>query len=514
MSVLGLDVGTSSCKAIVIDEKGQVLAYAQRGYAMSAPYPGRLEVDPAQLWHAVQASIQEVAAAVTKDPISVLSIATMGDSFVPVDGRGEPVGNYILASDVRSTGETELLVRELGYERIFEITGMPPHPINTLTKIFWIKNNDPDSFARTAQYLCAEEFGVSRLGLSPTTSYSNACRTMAFDIKNEKWSVEMMGVVGLTEECFPAAVPSGQVVGEVPGSIATSLQLPKGVKVVSGGMDQACGALGVKAVRDGIIEDSLGTVEAISFTIERSVVDGQLRRNLLDGHYSINCHVIGDKYLIMALVLSAGSTLRWFGENFGRETTSMRGKGLWDLPLSDEGLVPTRLIFLPYLAGSGTPTMNPLARGILMGLDLGINRDDLLKAILQGIVHEVAINVNRLERLGVPIEEIRCVGGGSKSDYWLQLRADMLARPVLRMSQSEAAVVGAALLAGIGGGIWRSVEEALEYVVRVERVFEPHAQYQEFYQLQNKIYRELYQRTADLFHQYTAAVDSLDSWRS
>lgn len=511
MSVLGLDVGTSSCKAIVIDERGKALAYAQRGYAMSAPHPGRLEVDPDQLWHSVQSSIQEVAAAVTEDPISALSIATMGDSFVPVDGRGEPVGNYILASDTRSTRETEILVKELGYERIFKITGMPPHPINTLTKIFWIKNNDPECFARTAKYLCAEEFVVSRLGLPPSTSYSNACRTMAFDIENGKWSTDMMAVVGLSEESFPTAVPSGQAVGEVAGSIATSLNLPKGVKVVSGGMDQACSALGAKAVHDGIIEDSLGTVEAISFTIDRAFLDEELRRGLLSGNYSINCHVISNKYLIMALVLSAGSTLRWFCEKFGQETNSMREEIHWNLPLPDEPIVPTRLIFLPYLAGSGTPTMNPLARGIVLGLDLGINRDDLLKSILQGIVHEVSLNVDRLERLGIPIKEIRCVGGGSKSEYWLQLRADMLARPVVKMSHSEAAVIGAAVLAGIGGSMWGSLEEAVEQVVREERVFEPNPRYQQFYRLQNSIYRELYQQTVDLFHQYTSAVDSLDN---
>jgi xylulokinase len=514
MSVLGLDVGTSSCKAMVIDERGKTLAYTQRGYAMSAPHPGRLELDPAQLWHSVQSSIQEVAAAAAEDPISALSIATMGDSFVPVDGRGEPTGNYILASDTRSTRETEILVKELGYERIFEITGMPPHPINTLTKILWIKNNDPDSFARTAQYLCAEEFVVSRLGLPPTTSYSNACRTMAFDIVAGKWSAEMMGVVCLTEQAFPAAVPSGQVVGKVADPIANSLNLPKGVKVVSGGMDQACSALGAKAVHDGIIEDSLGTVEAISFTIDRSLLEEELRRGLLDGHYSINCHVLGDKYLIMALVLSAGSTLRWYSEEFGREATSLKNKALWNLPLPGEPLVPTRLIFLPYLAGSGTPTMNPLARGIVLGLDLGIHRDDLLRAILQGIVHEVSVNIDRLERLGIPIKEIRCVGGGSKSEYWLQLRADMLARPVVKMSQSEAAVIGAALLAGIGGSMWGSIEEAVEQVVREERVFEPNTRYQRFYRLQNKIYRELYEQTEELFHQYIKVVDSLDNGQS
>ncbi|MBN1834282.1 MAG: hypothetical protein JW820_00460 [Spirochaetales bacterium] len=510
MSVLGIDIGTSGSKAIVIDEQGNKLGHAQRSYPMSCPAPGCLELDPAVLWESVEQVIREAASATAQDPVSVLSIATMGDSFVPVDARGAPVGNFILASDARSAREADTLSRELGYRRIYDITGMPPHPINTITKVLWLKNHEPEIFSRAAHFLCAEEFAVSRLGLPPTTSHCNACRTMAFDIQKLRWSEEMLAAVGLGEGSFAAAVPSGVVIGAVSDSVASSLGLPRGVKVVSGGMDQACSALGTKAVGQGIAEDSLGTVEALSFTVDRSVLTDELRGGLLEGHYSVNCHVISGKYLIMALVLSAGSTVQWFSRELGAEDASGDPDSGRDGRPSDREPPPSRLLFLPYLAGSGTPSMDPFARGILMGLDLGIRRDDLLRGIHQGIVHEVSVNLDRLEELGVPISEIRCVGGGSNSDYRLQLRADMLGRTVVRMQDSEAAVLGAAVLAGAGASVWGSVHEGMEQVVREQRVFEPQARYRRFYDAQKQLYRKLRDHTSGLFREYAASLDYLN----
>lgn len=510
MSVMGLDVGTSGCKAIVVDDAGRVLAHSHGGYATSAPLPGRLEIDPEELWRSVQAVIREVCARAADEPVSVVCLATMGDSFVPVDSHGEPTAKFILASDTRSTVETDTLIGEIGYERIYGITGMPPHPINTLTKILWLKNHDPATFRRTAKYLCAEEYVVSRLGLPPTTSHSNACRTMAFDIGARTWSEEMMRAVGIDAGVFPLALPSGEVVGTIPGQIGSALNLGRGVKVVTGGMDQACSALGAGAVGDGIMEDSMGTVEAMSFTVAREALTDGMRRGLLSGHYSINCHAVDDKYLIMALVLSAGSTLRWFAEELGGQARPEGGRPPWDLPLGSTSPCPSRLVFLPYLAGSGTPTMDPLARGLWAGLDLGIRKEDLLRSILQGIVHEIALNLESLEKLGVSPREIRCVGGGSRSDFWLQLRADMLERTVIRMRDTEAAVMGAAILGGTGAGTWASVEEAMAAVVQQDRIFEPGTRYRHFYRLQREIYREMFERTAVLLHRLASMADRLD----
>lgn len=510
MSVLGLDVGTSGCKAVVIDQRGAILARTQRGYTTSAPQPGRLEIDPGELWRAVQAVIRDVCSRPAREPISGLCLATMGDSFVPVDRHGEPTGNFILAADSRSTLETEALVGEIGSERIFDITGMPPHPINTLTKVCWLKNHDPAVFAKTAKFLCAEEYVVSRLGLPPTTSHSNACRTMAFDIGSRNWSEEMLCAAGVDRGAFADAVPSGEVIGTVSEAVAATLGLNRGVKVVAGGMDQACSALGAGAVEDGIMEDSLGTVEALSFTVDGESLNDGMRRGLLSGNYSLNCHTVRNRYLVMALVLSAGSTLRWFAEEFVPEARPEGDRPPWDCLLGDAPPYPSRIAFLPHLAGSGTPAMDPRARGILAGLDLGVRREDLLRSILQGIVHEVAQNLAYLENLGFSARELRCVGGGSRSDFWLQQRADMLERNVIRMRDTEAAVLGAAILAGAGGGIWRSVEEAMAAVVRQERTFEPSARYRRSYRLQREIYQELHRRTIDLLHRLASAEDPRD----
>jgi xylulokinase len=274
-------------------------------------------------------------------------------------------------------------------------------------------------------------------------------------------------------------------------------------------MDQACSALGARTVREGIAEDSLGTVEALSFTVDRGLLTDELRRALLKGHYSVNCHVIDGKYLIMALILSAGSTVQWFRREFGGPDCSGDPARHPQDDSSRGAPVPSRLLFLPYLAGTGTPTMDPFARGVFLGLDLGIRKDDLLGAIHQGIVHEISVNLDRLEELGVRIAEIRCVGGGSNSDYRMQLRADMLGRTVVRMQDSEAAVRGAAVLAGTGGAVWSCLEEGMERVVREQRVFEPLPRYRRFYEAQSRVYRELYAQIAGLFREYATAVESL-----
>ncbi|MCK4821640.1 hypothetical protein KA005_38095 [bacterium] len=509
MSILGLDVGTGGSKAVVVNEKGEVMAKAYRDYNLITPCPGWLELDARLLWDSVQSIIREVARNVKGDQISVLSLSTMGDSFVPVNKTGEPIGNFILASDGRSTAETEFLINEIGLERIFQITGMPPHPINTLTKVIWLKQHDPDTFSKAAKFLCAEEYVISRLGLTPTTSYSNACRTMAFSIEKLDWSQEMMDSAGINKGYFPEAIPSGNIIGEIPPLIASPIGLGIGVKVVSGGIDQACGSLGSNAISEGYIEDSMGTLEALSLTIDKTLFDGMLYRDLLNGHYSINCHVITGKYLIMALILSAGSILRWFRDTFLKEEVQSAEKkrvSVYDLVLSKSTPDPTHLLLLPYFAGSGTPTMNPLANGIIMGLDLGVKKEDLIKAIFQGIAHEVALNLDYLEKIGVLIKEIRCVGGGSRSEFCLQLRADLLGKAVIKMRDSEAAVLGAAILAGVGIGVWGSVEEAAKYIAEEDKIFEPRSHYRKFYDTQKLIYRNLYEKVYDIFPHFESLI--------
>ena len=508
MSVLGLDVGTSGCKAVVVDEEGTILAKAHRDYKTIVPHPGHLEINPEDIWKSVRVIIREVVNQVG-NKVSATCLATMGDSFVAVDKKADPVGNFILASDARSSYETELLVNEVGREEIFKITGMPPHPINTLTKILWLRRHDTETFLRSKKFLTAEDFIISKLGVNPSISYSNACRTMAFDINHYKWSSELLETAGITVNHLSDATPSGSIIGEIPPLVASQFGLRKGVKIVSGGMDQACGSLGSNAILNGQIEDSMGTVEALSLTMDDCGINQTMEKGLLEGHYSINIHVIPGKRLIMALILSAGAILNWFRDQFLKEEVQMaqtKGLSVFDYLLSQTAYGPTYLILLPYFTGSGTPCMNPMAKGVVFGLDLGTDKNDLLRAILQGIVHDVALNLDQFENLGIPIREIKCVGGGSRSDYWLQLKADIIGKPVVKMKDNDAAVLGAAILAGVGTGIWTSYEEAIQCIVKHDTVFTTRPKFNHFFKEQKKIYKELCRKVENIFFHYESLI--------
>ena len=502
MSVLGLDIGTSGCKAVVIDERGNIKARAHREYNSIVPSPGWIELNADSLWNAVQETIHEVTDKYSTSPILAMCMSTMGDSFVPVDIDGEALGNFILASDGRSKNEALLLEREIGAEKIFRITGMPPHPINTITKIVWLKNHMPEIFSRAAKFLCAEEFVISKLGLHPVTSYSNACRTMAFNFTELDWSQEILEVAGIGKNHLPDVQPSSEKVGIIPRSIGTRLGLGGGVKVISGGMDQACGTLGSYSICNGCVQDSMGTVEAISITLDRTILNEELSKKLFAGCYSINMHVVPERYLIMALVLNAGSILTWFKDTIIHEDDLRAAKGgmnVFDALLSKAPPSPTHLLLLPYFTGSGTPDMNPLAKGLIMGLDLGTRKEDILKAILQGITYEVALNVDWFGKNGIPIEELRCVGGGSSSRFWLQMKADLLGKPVKKMVEKEAAVLGAAILAGVGEGIWNSSVEASMCIVKEEKIYTPKQEFRDFYRTQKVLYQKLVTRIQDLY---------------
>ena len=495
-SVLGLDIGTTGCKAFVVEENGDVAARAYREYPpFQVPRPGWLELDASYLWDAVQHVICEVTAQCSEYHIVSLCLATMGDSFVPVNQQGEPVGNMILAADTRSVAETDWLIQEIGRETMFRMTGMPSDPISTLTKVLWLKRHDVDCFGNAHKFLCCEEYIIARLGLPPTTSYSNACRTLAFDLRKCCWSAEILGVAGVSETYFPLAVPSGTIVGEVPHFVAIELGLPDGVKVVAGGMDQACSFLGSGTLRDGDIQDSMGTVEAISIALDTNDIQDRLFQDLLRGHYSINCHVLPGKYFVMAIILSAGAILKWFKDTFLHEEcreATRRGLNVYEYLLADSSPHPAPLIVLPHFTGTGTPEMNPLSTGVILGLGLGTTKQDIVKGIFQGIVHEIVINLDYLDGIGVPLHDMRCVGGGSNSRYWLHMKADMLKRPIRTLRDNEVAGLGAAVLAGVGAGVWNSYEEATHLLVKTETCIEPEGTYCHFYEAQHTMYQQIY----------------------
>jgi len=273
---MGLDIGTTGTKAVIFDEEGEILSQSYREYTLLQPNPGWLELDPAQVWESVQTVIREAVKGNKGSPVKAMATSALGEAVTPIDKDGNPLYNTIIAMDIRAIPQSEWLGEKIGKKRLFEITGMPLHPMYSINKILWFKENMPDVYKSTWKFLCWEDLFSLRLGLRPVIDYSLASRTMVFDIIKKRWSEEIMEVAGLEDKQFAEVRPSGYVIGEIPKKIAEPLGLEPEVVVATGGFDQPCAALGAGAVREGMAVVGTGTVECATPALNKPILNDRM----------------------------------------------------------------------------------------------------------------------------------------------------------------------------------------------------------------------------------------------
>lgn len=494
MSLLGLDVGTTGCKAILFDLEGRVLRQAYREYPLLQPKPGWIELNPEVVWKAVQECIKEVVRE-SADPVSALSTSVLGEAATPIGPDGEPLANSIIGFDRRGVDESRWWDEVIGREELFAITGQPLQQIYTINKLLWWRRNRPDIFRKARKFLCYGDFILQRLGLAPTIDYSMAARTMAFDVHQKRWSEKILERAEIDEGLLPQVRPSGTPVGEISARAAEELGLPRGVVGVVGGHDQPCGALGAGIIRKGKAMYAIGTVECVTLALEHFLPQ------LSSMGFACYPHVYPDVFLTLGYNFTGGSLLRWYRDTFAQEEMAeakKKGVDVYDLILADLPEGPTDLYVVPHFSGTGTPWLDPLAKGAILGLTFDTGKRELVKAILEGVTYEMALNLEYMTKAGVEVEELRAIGGGAKSRAWLQLKADILGRPLSSLNVSEAAGLGAALLAGFGTGVYPSLEEATETIVRAKEVFTPREERVGQYRKRLAIYERIYPALRDI----------------
>jgi xylulokinase len=499
MSLLGIDIGSAGTKGIVFDPEGNQLTSAYSEYPEVYPGPNMIELEPPRVWNAVREVIQRVAADSRDDPIETLCISAIGESFTPVSQDGEFLHNTIISMDNRSVAQTERLRDNLGAEGIFRITGMPIHPSFTLSKIIWLKENRPEVVANTWKFLLWPDIVMLKLGLEPRLDYTLAGRTMAFDTVNKQWSDVMLAEAGISSDMFAEPIQSGEIVGQIPPAVADELGLPPGVVVVAGGHDQQMNALGAGIVRQGLAVDGMGTVECISVAFDEPV----LTRQMLEHNYCVYPHVKPNMYATIAFTYSSGSVLRWFRDNFAaaeKAEAEKTGRDAYEIILENLPDGPTGTFLIPYFVGTGTPYLDPLAKGALLGLSLSCDRKTVVKAILEGMCYELNLNVTTLAEAGVPIDCLRATGGGSRSADWLQIKADVTGTRIVTLNVTETGCLAGMMLGAVAKGHYASVDEACEALVKEKSAFEPqepnHSKYQELY----AVYRDIWPAIAELMH--------------
>jgi len=447
--MLGLDVGTSGCKAIVFDSRWNIIARSSRRYDLIHVGESGYELEAETVWAKLREAITE-AHGMTGGKTDAVAVSALGDVIVPLDASGKPVRPCILDFDPRGKDEIREFVRAFGEAKLFETTGMPPIHINSLAKILWIKKNEPHVFRRVRRWATFEDYILQKLGARAAVSYSMAARTMLFDLHRKAWSTEILAAAGLHEGELPQPVPSGEVIARLDAAAAGDLGFSAGAAVCSGGHDMVCAAIGAGLdVRDRRTAlDIMGTMEAVIVLTRNPNLAEEMLRNLYP------CYPAWNEYLSLSLSLTSGSVLDWYRNLIpGVRGPDGNGDAYGELLKDIDSGKPGELMVIPHFSGVCNPVFNPDARGFLYGLSLNTTFRDLAQGILEGLCYDVKSHVEGFRKAGIPIERLKVVGGGARSDAWLQLKANITGLEMARSDIHEASAIGAAALCGKAVGL-------------------------------------------------------------
>jgi sugar (pentulose or hexulose) kinase len=466
--LLGIDVGTTAVKALVIDEGGRVLGEAGREYVLSTPREGWVQQDAELWWENLVIVVREALAGLDASGVKGVALSTQGDTMCPVDADGKPLAPARTWMDTRTGPQIERLTRKFSLQDWYQITGSRLGTFAAALSLAWWQDEMPDAFRAASRFCLVEDFIIGRLCGEHVVAASNASRTMLYDIRSRAWSPKLLEVVGIEESRLPKAAESGAKVGALTPAAAETLGLSTDVAVVLGGHDQVVGAVGSGVIRPGSLMLASGTAWVILAAIDAPLHDDLLRLQTY-------CHAAHDLWAIIG-AYAGGVLLRWYRDEFmpgqSYDTIVAEAAEAERSSLADHsGRSP--LTFLPHFYGAVTPGWDEKAKGSLLGLTLAHTRGDVAFALLRGVALETAWNVQAMKEMGAATEEIRMIGGGAKSPFWAQAVADATGATVILPQATEAAACGAGLLAGIGAGVYSSLAEASS-CVRLGQAFEPH----------------------------------------
>jgi xylulokinase len=490
MSLLAIDIGSSACKAIVFATGGQVLARHSSPYPPLFPQPGFAEMDPVRFWDAIRTCSREVSQNLT-DAVEAIGLSSHGETFVAVNSRGEPLGRAILNQDNRAIDESAWCEQHIARQRLFQITGLFAHPMYPLPKILWLRKHEPQLFASTHRFVTLIGYLLERMGLPAYVDYSLASRFLAFDIRKLCWSDEILAVAGLDGTRLPVPAPAGTIAGKLSAEIATELGVEAGTRVILGGHDQPCAALGAGVTGGGRVSDSIGTYECLVAASESPV----LNEKALEASLNSYCHVVPGKFVTLAFFPS-GIMVKWFHDLL--YTNGSNPAAGAELEASHYAFLeaqapqgPTGMCITPHLIGTCNPDFNPSARGVIAGLSPGTNRYHIFKGILEGLACELTLVTEALARAVGNFEDIYVTGGGARSRLGLELRAALTGRRLHVMRQQEAVCLGTAILAGVAIGQYEDMSQAAAALAEASSVIIPDSALTANYREQMKRYRHL-----------------------
>ena len=491
MSLLAVDMGSSSAKAVAFSEDGTALAHATQSYSGHSPHPSWSEMPPDTFWQAFVSVTQSVGNQVTNDPLEALAISSHGETFFPVDKGNHVIGQAILNADNRALTESDCIAERIGRRTLFDVTGLSAHPMYPLPKILWLRKHQPEVSSKATCFLSLPGFLLSRLGLPPYIDYSLASRYLAFDVRKRKWSAKILSSCDVSADLLPTPVPAGTIAGELSTTAAEELGLKPGTPVVLGGHDQPCAALGSGVLDPGRVSASLGTYECLlAASNAPALTDTAFAANL-----NSYCHVVPDRYVTLAYFPS-GIMIDWFLRLVHpSQEGSSQDRFLASLETTCSSS-PTGLTITPHLLGTSNPDFDAAATGVIAGIRPSTTQADIYKGILEGIACEFATMAELLQQAAGPFEDVYVSGGGVRSSLGLQLRAAIARRTLHPVQCQEAVCLGTAVLAGVANGKYTSYSQAVAQVVRSSETITPDLSLAQPYKAQRKNYELLYSSLA------------------
>ena len=493
-TVIGLDVGTTTVKAVLVSDNGDVLSVSNIGQSVSVPRPGWTEQDPRIWWKSSVSAIQNILNKSHHFPegidISAIGLSGQMHSAVFLNEVGEVIRPAPLWNDMRTTSQCHQIIERLGMSGLHRTVGNLALEGFTAPKLLWLRDNEPGNFSRLRKLLLAKDYVRYRLTGELCTDPSDASGTILYDVRNREWSQEILEALNLPIDNLPDLVDSVDISGEVSRGIATELGITAGILVVGGGADNAAGAVGSGVVVRGRVQSSIGTSGTLLLPSDHPHIDEKMRLHTF-------CHCVTNQWYLMGTILSAGNSLRWLRDVIGGSNACLS----YDQLTSEADQVKAGsdgLFFLPYLAGERTPHNNPDARGVFFGLHLGHTRGHLVRSVMEGVCFALRDSLELMRDTGIDFEEVRAIGGGAHSKLWRQIQADVFNVPVVTPNPSGGAAYGAALMAAVGAGIFGSIAEGVESWVRSGEVTEPNVtsadSYDELYDAYRKLYPALQER--------------------
>ena len=498
--LLGLDVGTGGTRAVLVSKDGAIISSATREHQpFASPHDGWAEQDPDDWWRAAAGAIRDciTKARLGGENVACIGLAGQMHGAVLLGDNNQVLRPAIIWCDQRTQEECDWLDQTVGRERLIQLTCNPALTNFTLTKLLWVRNHEPRVWQGFRSFLLPKDYIRFRLTGEHATDMADASGTLMLDVARRRWSSDIMARVGLPESCLPRVFESVEICARVSDDGARATGLRVGTPAIAGAGDQAGGAIGLGIVRPGDVSATIGTSGVVFAATDSPAMDPQGRAHTF-------CHAVPDRWHVMGVTQAAGLSLRWFRDLLAGSPNYQKSYQELTAEAAATPAGANGLLWAPYLMGERTPHLDARARGALVGLSASHTRGHVVRAILEGVGFSLKDTFALFDEMKVPVRSIRLGGGGARSTLWRQIQADVYGQEIEIVDAEEGAAYGSALLAGVGRGVWSSVEEACECAVHVATRVPPHPAAMDVMRRQYQIYRTLYPALKPVFARLTS----------